>query len=440
MITNRDEKKISYRDRQRFGITRIGKEIDNELSWSRGSSLLRLTADKSGAEQQILEANRQLRELIRKEEFDGIADSVTSANTAATRLGLKCDELRAHIDPRMLKGGAGALSLHENVVPFRRMGIGSKRLMAIGIQLECVKEGAILLIDEFENALEPHRLKHALRDLKYRMQSKTAGQIVITTHSPSVLVELGAEPILCIHYDINKITTAKDLDQKAQGTVRCIPEAFLSPKVIVCEGATEVGILRSYETAMIEKGDWKSTFAFNGVIAVDGGGQSAPKRAFDLKSNNYDVCLFMDSDDVKHWTFSEKELTEMGIKVIRWSEEACTESRIINDLPQKHFHTLIKKVIEISGLTEQSIIDSINSNLNDVRLNQIEDVSTFNDKRVLRQAMIKSAVKEKKEWFKTVHGGETVGNFVISECFLSMKDKDFFSKLMAIKDWVNAKR
>jgi len=410
VVTNRDSDgvRISNRDRQRFRVVRIGANIDNELSWARGSALLSLTEDTRNMQQLLLGATRQLRNIPGLNAISDFGTSMEAVKNGATDLGLALESLRVDIDPKSLRTNAGTLSLHNDKVPARRLGLGTRRLLAVGAQLQAVQEGTIVLIDEIEHALEPHRIKHLIRTLKNRIDGRT-GQIIMTSHSPAALEELGAAPLHVVQSSKSK-TVIRSVNVSAQGSVRAIPAAFLSPRVIVCEGATEVGLLRSYEKHILSPKS--ESLALHGTLTVDGGGSSAPKRAFDLQKHGYDVCLFADSDKCAKWNNPSKdELTAAGITVIIWADECYTEARVINDLPNKtDLFNLVQKAIE-AGAVAATILDSINPRLTNRKLADIEDIQAYEDDATLRQAAQEAA--KKKQWFKTVTGGELLGDFVV---------------------------
>ena len=81
--------------------------------------------------------------------------------------------------------GTSALSLHENNVPLRNKGDGTKRLIGAAMQMKLNGGKNISLIDELEVGLEPHRI----RGLIYRLRN-SGQQIFATTHSPVVIREL----------------------------------------------------------------------------------------------------------------------------------------------------------------------------------------------------------------------------------------------------------
>jgi predicted ATP-dependent endonuclease of OLD family len=80
-----------------------------------------------------------------------------------------------------------------------------------------------------------------------------------------------------------------------QGTVRANPEAFFAKRVIVCEGATEVGLIRALNNWRIQSGHKSLTYL--GVRYADGGGKSLTNYTKAFRQLEYDTCLVCDSDD-----------------------------------------------------------------------------------------------------------------------------------------------
>ena len=132
-----------------------------------------------------------------------------------------------------------------------------------------------MLIDEVEQGLEPDRVKQAVRSLN----GHHAGQIFITTHSRDAITELGSKPLLFLLKDKNtddiKSESFDLSNEELQKTIRACPEAFFAKKVIVCEGATEVGICRSLDKW--RKQNSKEQMSFKDCAYVDGTGSTIIK-------------------------------------------------------------------------------------------------------------------------------------------------------------------
>jgi putative ATP-dependent endonuclease of the OLD family len=422
---------ISFKDRQKLGVSRIGNNISSELSWSRGSALSRLTPDKADAEKIILEANRDLRERISDEPFKNLDESIAIIKDSYEELGLDIEDLKASIDPETIRSKLGALSLHQNNnVPARKLGLGSRRLLAIAAQLQCVNQGSIMLIDEIETALEPHKIKHLLRVLKNKTKEENSGQFIFTSHHVSVIEELGCGPLFSVIKRNDDIKVNR-IPSSIQGTVRNLPEALLAPKVIICEGATEMGLLRAYENKLLET-DIKQTMAYNQVAIVNaGGGSNVAPRAYDLKSIDKKVCVFMDSDCTSYIPNKDS-----GVEIIAWKDEMYTENRVVSDLPNNLLIEFIK--LAIKEKSEQAVVDKINSFIPDPADKLVfNGIEAYSDIDKLKQATATAA--SDGSWFKSVNGGEVLGKFLFNDnVFQAMQDTDFFDKMNQLERWINA--
>jgi len=439
VVSNRfqDEHHISYRDRQTLGVSKIRDNIDAELAWTRGSSLLRMSKDRKEAEKVLLEANRTLREIgLTDASFNSLNESIKSAKKRGKKYGINTKNLKANIDPKNLRGNTSTISLHDGDVPFRRMGLGTRRLMSIGLQLSDTEEGAILLIDEIEQALEPHRLKHLLRTLKKSMEKPGCGQIFMTTHSPATLEELGAEGVYCVHYDSdNKKTNVDLIKPETQGTIRRIPKAFLSPKIIVCEGQTEIGLLRAFEKQQIARNGYEYSFAYNKTTIVNGEGSSqAPERAYHLALNKYSACLLIDSDELASWKVNEADLIKAGVKIARWDENYKTEMQICMNIPLDSVLHIIELAISLnSNLNEDKVLDSINSGLSCTVSTVAEIKNHIGEENNLRIAVAKSA--SNNDWFKNITYAEKLGDYLFDEIYDKIKDAEFYKRFLLMQNW-----
>ena len=106
----------------------------------------------------------------------------------AKELGIPVgSDIRAMLDAHAVSFTGGTISLHdEDGVPLRGLGIGSTRLLIAGLQRKAAAESTILLMDEAEYGLEPHRIIRLLGSLGAKETSPPL-QVFMTTHSPVVL-------------------------------------------------------------------------------------------------------------------------------------------------------------------------------------------------------------------------------------------------------------
>lgn len=234
-----------------------------------------------------------------------------------------------HLDASALSVAAGALSLHDGKVPMRRAGLGTRRLLAVAMQREVAAQSGLTIVDEFEHGLEPHRIRRLLRVLRGRPpegQGTAMGQLILTTHSPTVLSELDATEVAVVCREADGTARVKSLPHAVAYVLKRTPEALLARKVIVAEGATEEGLCLALDDAWTE--ETGVSFGYRGVSVVDGGGSSQPAElAGHLVALGYDVALLIDSDA------RAKEGKAAMARVLAWPGGVSTEQRLAADLP-----------------------------------------------------------------------------------------------------------
>ena len=323
-------------DRARVAVNLIGAVSDRHLTWSRGSILSQLTdtenitsslAGVARAAKAALEARRE-RDLT---SFDEVAGN---AETTARALGVNvAASYKAHLDTDAINVRIAGLALHDGNMPLRQLGLGSKRMMTTGLQKQVLRSPHITLFDEVEIGLEPHRIARLLQHLK----GDDTGQYFLTTHSPVVLRELTVANLHIVHCNrggIDVVAAAKPaIADTVQGKIRASAEAFLAPKIVVCEGTTEVGFLRGLDDHWVASEN-KDSFAYRGVALFDANGASKIKEiAETLQSLGYDVAVLADSDAPDQFSDENaQELRNAGIAVAKWDEALSIEERVCRDL------------------------------------------------------------------------------------------------------------
>jgi ABC-type polar amino acid transport system ATPase subunit len=257
VITNnrQDPIKFSNIDRAKLNVYLISDFTDRHFSWNKGNplySLLKQEDSKDVEERNIiLDAIREAKVKIDENSFDNLKSVIEKIKEGASVLGIDISDTKTSIDFKDIFIKENKVCLHDDHVPFRLKGKGSKRLISISIQVALAKTGGIVLIDEIEQGLEPDRIKHLVRTLCYN----TTGQFFISTHSQNVIEEIDSNNLLLIQ-NMNGTVVGKQIpdDEKFQSLVRACPEAMYSQKVIVCEGKTEIGICRALDLFRIRNG------------------------------------------------------------------------------------------------------------------------------------------------------------------------------------------
>ena len=434
-------RKISAKDREKLRVTRLGEGVDKHLSWRRGSALLSLTNSRNSANYSIIEASRQAQKTAKLEDVDEFVTLAQRAKDEAAKLGVKPKtDFRPALDMRAIQIGVGAVSIHDGDIPARLMGTGSRRLVSLGLQLASVSEGAILLIDEVEHGLEPHRLRHLLYHLQNLDNSgSTVGQIFMTSHSHTTIVELGAEKLHIVRSS-GGITNIRQVRNNLQGVVRSVPEAFLGRKVIVCEGKTEYGFCRSIARHWQDRCGFQP-LAYLGAGLVERGGDSASKISLELASLGYQTCLFIDSDKLNSLNPSIQTLRDTGVFVIHWDGTVAIEQRVALDLPWAVLKKMLSLAVRIKDEEdingEHSVFDKLCSSLERDRGTMGTEIDTwlnngFSEEQI-RNAIGNSA--KSKGWFKRIDHGEELGNLVAGQ-LETISTSDSAIKMQQLNQWI----
>jgi hypothetical protein len=425
---------ISARDREALGVVRLGTEIDRHLAWGRGSALSRNTETLDGVGLVLAAAHREARDMVKKANLAQLGAVADRAKEAAIQMGVRVlGQYRPGLDAGFGVGGVGPISFHEDDIPVRLAGLGTRRLVALALQALAVKTGAILLIDEVEHGLEPHRLRHLLRVLN-QVSGQSHGQVFMTTHSSVPLEELPAESLNIVRSEAGA-TTVTRVGLELQDLVRRGPEALLGRKVLVCEGKTELGICRALQSYWAASHD-DLPITHTGSVLVCGSGQTAPKTAEQLARLGYAVALLADSD--KPMEPSEPVLAKCGVNVITWAGKTATEERVGADLPLASLEEVVKLAIEIRG--EQSVLDAIGNRIPTQTPLKGTDIKCWLQDG-LTEDQVRHAIGQaakKCEWFKRIDLGEELG-MIIKKALPAMVGTDLEAKLTQVANWIYGK-
>ncbi len=438
VVVDRDLPPVSLRwkGRERIGCVWLGAYPDWHLSWTRGSVLSRLTDDPGNVGQVLTDVSRTARDAVNAQTFEGLLESVGKAEEVALRFGvLPTEGYAPHLDVKAVSIGAGGMSLHDGPVPVRMAGLGTKRLLTLGLQMELVRQGGIVLVDEVEHSLEPHRLRHLLRLLREGIQGGAGtGQVLLTTHSNVAVGELKAEELRVVR-SVNGTTTVKSVPIDMQNVAIKASEALLSQRVLVCEGATELGICRGLDAWWGARG--LPSFGCRGVGLVDGGGGSAASVAMAIASLGYRVAYLGDSDAKLEPT--PEDMRDAGVRMFLWDENLCVEQRVVDDLPWEGVVDLVR--LAIDHLSEKSVRSQVADRLG---VNECNLPAVVDDWNSLGEEKVRNAIKDsakfsnkkKRGWFKRVDIAEELVA-ILGRQWAAIEVKDLGKKLAALRTWID---
>lgn len=422
-------KEIRSADRACLNVYLVSDFINQHFSWTKGNplhSILKQDREVETENNFIIDALRQAKSQIDTIDFEHLTSVVNKIKESTFSLGVNIHNTNTTIDFKDITIKDGRVCLHDNNIPFRLKGKGSKRIISIAIQTTLASSGGIILIDELEQGLEPDRVKHLTRTL-YSMNRKNQGQVFITTHSQGIIEELECENILRIK-NSDGILTGQFVpdDDKFQSLVRSCPEAIYASKTIVCEGKTEIGICRAIDSYRIKNG--LSSFATKNVIYTLGAGDGFIDKALKLKELDIDTCVFCDSDKDDVLKPSKEALRERSIQLFDWNAGNSTEKQVFEDLPWNG----VKELIDYLLTEKQNLEDSIKAKFKgDFPVNWKNT-----DNELMREALFKASVVKDKEWFKRTDHGEFLGNVCLK--YLSeMEGKKLKVQIEGLSNWID---
>ena len=426
---NPEGKDISSYDRDKFNFAKIGFKSDWQFTLSKGSLLTRLISNtEQDINSYLNDLARETKDNFEKNDLSSLKNSFNTITAESKELAVPIESFEPKLDIKSVNINSSGISLHNKNIPIRNLGLGSKRLLSIVLQKKIFSSNYTILIDEIEHGLEPHRIIRLLKQLK----TNNPGQVIISTHSPVPLCELSIDELFVMNNVENKakiINVNSKISVEAsnllQKTIRNEPSSFLAKKIIVCEGKTEIGILRAFEELAIKKGN--NPFAYNGVALMNGNGSESSNIAVKMSELGYQVSLFCDSD--VELIPTTEELIEKRINIFQWSDNYNIEQRILLDIPNETIKKILEFFVEMIGEESMKSIFSINFDTNEIPRFLL---TPFNTEQKLKLAEIIND----KDLIKNISNAEAIGNIIFSDYDLLDKRTDFIAKLEQILSWI----
>ena len=437
VITNRtDPRSISQKDRRLLSFGVVGYDYEKDFLWGRGSVLQKYTDSSKGAlHTAYTQAMRLAVENTNLTELDRITTDISNVGSqyGVSFMG------KLHNKLIMQNGSySTAVGVFDRDVPFSQRGLGSKRLLSMGLNIHASSNGSLILVDELETGLEPYRISTLINQLRAEFSDK--GQIIFTTHSRSVVCECTTDELFVISKNSGKVSltslSTDELKEDVQAIIRSDPDSFLCKRLIVCEGKTEIGILRALDNAIYEKD--RVRFAHYGVgTALGGGGGKTFKLAKLLKNCGYDVSILMDAD-IDSEDAEKKGMESLGIKVFSWEDGNAIEEQIFADVDLDTAESLISLACE--SKTFDHVVTKLNAAFpKENKPHYLEEgtIRLYSACSAEERKKIGTIAKNKKsEWFKRIDLGEQLGNIVFRKYDEIDDAAGFKVTIEQLKKWV----
>lgn len=424
---------LSWSDRVRISPTRIGNMAEFHLGWRKGSVLNRLTDEEADASAALVKAARDARISFGDEAQEKLADTLAIVTATAKELGVPIgDDVKAMLDAHSVSFSGGTISLHDqDGIPLKGLGIGSTRLLIAGLQKRASEQATMILIDELEHGLEPHRIMRLLGSLGAK-DSNPPLQVFMTTHSPVALRELSGHQLFLLRA---KAASHEAIEvgngDGVQGTIRTYPEAFLAPNIMICEGASEVGLIRGLDQYRVMHG--LSSISAHGIAVLNGGGANRIFQRNDaFRELGYRTAILRD-DDLQPDPTKEAAFIASGGLVVTWGSGNALEDELFASLSHSGVTKLLNRAKELHG--EAYVDERIKSASDGVQsLGDIEVEAMFDELSVGTRKTLGKAARSGAGWFKSVSLMEDVGRDVVGP-ELQTSSTDFQARISSIFDW-----
>jgi ABC-type multidrug transport system ATPase subunit len=428
---------IKAADRGKLNVFSVSDYTDRHFSLNKGNPLYSLYKQlNDGAipddENKVLDVVREAKTAFDASINDKFDAVIKKLKEEASSLGITLNDMKAMLDHKDIAISENKVSIHENGIPFRLKGKGSKRLLSLAIQLSLTSPSGVILIDEIEQGLEPDRAQHLVNVLSRHFDK----QVIITTHSSNVIVEIPCESLFIMRSNAKGLL---HIEGELQGSIRKNPEAFFAEKVLVCEGATEVGICRAINKWRQDSGKVSATC--KGVRFADGEGRHLDDYVVGFRNLSFTTGLFCDSDD-DDINKQKQTFVAQGIELIDCESNNAIENQVFKDVSWATVKELIpiaiQKVMEDDGKSQEEAEESVFSSTNARLINKMASMDHWYDieNNELRIALGETA--KKKEWYKRQSYGERLGQIVLMHYGELAEGCKLKNEIDAISNWIDA--
>ena len=435
------ERNIAWKERVALAPARLGTYASSNLSWNRNSVLNRLSEERPELTAELARAAREARLNFGDQAGAQLGDTLQTVAKTAVSLGVPTGgPVQALLDAQAVSIGDGAISLHDaSGVPLRALGTGSSRLLVAGLQRQAAQRASIVLVDEVEYGLEPHRLTRLLNSLGAK-ETPAPLQVFMTTHSPVAVRELSGYQIFVVRKYADEVTYVQQVGggDDVQSTVRVDPEAFLARNVIVCEGASEVGLIRGLDRY------WTTHYG-NSMLAAGtayvnvGGGE--PDRCFvrglALRRLGYRVLVLVDADKAPTDAVVQA-YTQQGGEIMTWRPGRALEDELFLSLPDLAVDALLQRAVEL--LDEELVAAHIHTHSQGaITLAGIREMRAAGNPYTIevRQALGLTSRNRKNGWFKSLTKFEDLSRDIVGP-HLQNVEAGFAALINRLYGWAHA--
>ncbi|ELM3617458.1 AAA family ATPase [Aeromonas sobria] len=436
------ERNIAWKDRLLLAPAKLGTYASSNLSWARGSVLNRLTEERPNLGAELANAARQARTSFGGQAGVPLAATLQIVTQKANELGVPVGaSTQALLDAHAVSIGDGAIALHDATgVPLRSLGTGSSRLLVASMQRAAAQRASVALVDEVEYGLEPHRLTRLLNSLGAK-ENPPPLQVFLTTHSPVAVRELNGNQLFVVRKSLGgpHVVLPVGVADDIQSTVRADPEAFLARSVIVCEGASEVGLIRGLDHFWTNINGQSMLAAGTAYVNVGGG---EPDRCFvrglALRRLGYRVLVMVDADKPPTAAIVQAYV-DAGGEYITWRDGRALEDELFLSLPDAGVDALLQRAVDLmeEPLVAAHIQAQSNGQLTLAHIRQQRQQLGAPYPFATRQLLGLAARNRRNGWFKSVTKFEDVARDILGP-HSQTSEPGFIALINRLYGWAHA--
>lgn len=422
-----EDDKLNISDRKQFNLFRLDKESKNTFNWKYDSPLLRyLEKDKrKEIQKELVELGRFARSGFDEDKLpDEIKTQAKEIEIIAKGLAVGHDSFKPNVDIF----SADTICLHRGNIPMYMLGAGSQKITALAIAQYLVQkskedefDGGFIIFDEIENSLEPHRMRHITSS--FNKNSKDSKfQTILTTHSPMVVQELGANGLYVVRNLEGEISVHR-ISNDCIKAIRGRTESLFAKKIIICEGKTEFGLLKSFAKYWSEESNHSFPPQHLGVDLLDGAGNEMINYLIQFHQMGYEVCLFKDNDVSTSLLTTEAQ--NLGVNIYEYPNGFNSEKIIFHEASIGLKHKLMEYYNSNKIESEPDL--EIKSRYSEVEIDHISE-RFHNAKR--------ADTSDRKGIFRNIDTATELGNLITSEWDSFEDNSGFKTTLKGIEEWI----
>lgn len=435
-----DPRALPWKERINLTPARLGHHGSSNLSWTRTSVLNRLSEERANVGVELLTAARDARNGFGDRAGEQLRETLGIVTATARNLGVPVGEsAKALLDAHTVSFSDGAISLHsETGIPLKLLGTGSVRLLIAGLHRAAAEAANIVLVDEVEHGLEPHRIMRLLDSLGAKDANHPL-QVFLTTHSPVVLRELWGAQLHVVRnagaaHQVIPVGTA----DAVQSTMRRDPEAFLARTVLVCEGASEVGLIRGLDEFWSAAG--RPSLQASAVSYVDTGGGEADRafqRGLPLLALGYRVGIVMDNDKEPDPQLVQRFIQAGGV-TFRWRPGRALEDELFLCMPASAVAQLLERAL---SLVEDGMVNAHigTISLGAANLQSVQAEAAAGYSLPTRTVLGQASRTRKGGWFKSITKMSGVARDIVGPN-LDLGEPEFRNFINSLFAWAHDAR